>query len=150
MIAPFLLSSSASTVTVKVQVLPLAVAARMVVVPIFRPVTTPFETDATALLALVHLTDCDAFSGETAALSFRVPLSSTVCASPETLTAVAAGGWTVTLQLFCAPFLVLTVMVAAPESTAVSTPPLTLTTLGLLDVQVQSLVDRRGGGRRTS
>ncbi len=63
MIAPLLLRASDSTVTLKVSILPLDVAARMVVVPIFRPVTTPPETEAIEEFALLHFTDWDAFSG---------------------------------------------------------------------------------------
>ena len=111
-------------------------AAVIVVVPSALAVTTPFSTDTIAGSATVYVTSCTASSGATVAeiflvLPFIIENLSSLGASPliSTVTSSALGAVTVTAHSAVKPpSAVLTVIVAVPCSTAVTTPFKTVAT----------------------
>ena len=125
--------------------LPSAVVTMMVAVPAFTAVTVPSATVATCSLLLLHVTVwLVAFAGSTVAVSFSLPPSASVNSVLVNVTPVTGTVWgalTVTLHVaVLAPSSVVTVMMASPALTAVTTPLFTVAISLLLLLHVTPLL----------
>ena len=146
-VTPVTGTAFASTVTAHVAVLPPSLVFTVIVaLPGVPAVTTPFSsTDATPASLVSHVTLLSpASSGVTVAVRVAVSPLVSVSSVLSRLTPVTATAFAFTVTVTVAlklPSFVVIVITAVPGPTAVTTPfSSTVTTLGLLDVNVTSLM----------